>query len=65
MALDGNGGMRAAAVWRLHKTYKTYKTYKIMIGASRYTLWVCLPLFGLARAKSCRWGNAGRRVTAG
>ena len=23
---DGNGGMRVAVVWRLHKTYKTYKT---------------------------------------
>ena len=23
----GNGGVRAAWAWRLHKTYKTYKTY--------------------------------------
>ena len=23
----GNGGMRVAWAWRLHKTYKTYKTY--------------------------------------
>ena len=25
------------------------------MGASRYTPWVCTSLFGLARAKSCRW----------
>ena len=30
--LDGNGGVRVAWVWCLHKTYKTYKTYKIMVG---------------------------------
>ena len=46
---DGNGGLRAAAVWRLHKTYKTYKTYKIMIGAPRYTPRVCRALFGMAQ----------------
>ena len=38
---DGNGGMRVAAAWRLHKTYKTYKTYKMMMGAPRDTPWVC------------------------
>ena len=51
---DGNGGVRAAAVWRLHKTYKTYKTYKIMIGAPLYTPWVCMSLAGLARVMICR-----------
>ena len=38
---DGNGGLRVAVARRLHKTYKTYKTYKMMMGASRYTPWVC------------------------
>ena len=59
--LDSNGGMRVAGAWRLHKTYKTYKTYKIMVGGARlrpaglrrgkprYTPWVCLPSFGMAR----------------
>ena len=30
--LDGNGGMRVAGAWRLHKTYKTYKTYERGVG---------------------------------
>ena len=38
---DDNGGLRAAAAWRLHKTYKTYKTYKITIGAPCDTPRVC------------------------
>ena len=53
--LDGNGGMRVAWAWRLHKTYKTYKTYKMMMGAPLYTPGVCLPLWGLTLAKSYRW----------
>ena len=36
--LDGNGGMRVAWAWRLHKTYKTYKTYKMMMGAPVFAL---------------------------
>ena len=48
--LDGNGGMRVAGAWRLHKTYKTYKTYKMMMGAPLYTPRVCLPQSGMARA---------------
>ena len=54
--LDGNGGMRVAWAWRLHKTYKTYKTYKMMMGAPRDTPWVCMSLAGLARVMICRWG---------
>ena len=38
---NGNGSMRVAAAWRLHKTYKTYKTYKMMMGAPRDTPRVC------------------------
>ena len=53
---DGNGGMRVAWAWRLHKTYKTYKTYKMMVGAPLYNPWVCMPLSGLARAKIYRRG---------
>ena len=52
--LDGNGGMRVAAAWRLHKTYKTYKTYKMMMGAPCDTPWVCLPQWGMTRAKIYR-----------
>ena len=34
----GNGGMRGAGAWRLHKTYKTYA---MMMGASCDTPGVC------------------------
>jgi len=63
--LDGNGGVRGAGAWRLHKTYKTYKTYKMMMGAPCDTPWVCMPQFGMARAKMCRKGNVTGRFTAG
>ena len=63
--LDGNGGVRVAWVWRLHKTYKTYKTYKMMMGAPLYTPRVCRAQCFLARAKERPLGNATRRVTAG
>ena len=41
----GNGGVRVAWAWRLHKTYKTYKTYKIMMGAPVFAL-MCTPKVG-------------------
>jgi len=60
--LDGCGGMRVAAAWRLHKTYKTYKTYKMMMGAPRYTPWVCMPQSGLARGKTYRWVKLTKKI---
>ena len=65
---DGNGGVRVAGAWRLHKTYRTYKTYKIMVGAPVFALTgyavashgiprgFAVPQCGLARAKVCRRG---------
>ena len=54
---DGNGGVRVAVVWRLHKTYKTYKTYKIMIGAPLYTPRGGRALCGMAQGGQIyRWG---------
>ena len=34
-------------------------------GASRYTPWVCLPLFGLARVQKDRWVMQGSLMAAG
>jgi len=68
---DGNGGVRAAGVWRLHKTYKTYKTYKIMIGAPVFALTgyavashviprgFAVPRCGWAWVQIYRWGVPG------
>ena len=54
--LDGNGGMRVAWAWRLHKTYKTYKTYAMMMGASCDTPWVC---------SAAVWNGSGKDVPLG
>ena len=54
---NGNGGVRAAGVWRLHKTYKTYKTYKIMIGAPVFALTgYAVASLGIPRGFACRCG---------
>ena len=65
--LDGNGGVRVAWAWRLRLTCLTSLT-SLTRGRARLrpdglrrgkpcdTPWVCLPQFGLARAKICRLG---------
>jgi len=66
----GNGGVRVAGAWRLHKICGNCEIYERGMGARlrpdglrrgkpRYTPWVCLPLCGLARGADLPQGYAG------
>ncbi len=54
--LDGNGGARAAGVWRLLMDLMDLMD---KMGAPLYTPWVCLPQSGLARVIDVPQGGAG------
>ena len=51
---DGNGGMRKCGGVTLKSDLSDLSDLSDKMGASCDTPWVCLPLCGLARAKSCR-----------
>ena len=53
---DGNGGARAAGVWRLLMDQVDLMDQMDKMGAPRYTPWVCMSLSGMARVMICRRG---------
>ena len=48
-AVDGNGGVRAAVVWRLRMDQMDPMNQMDQVGAPQDTPWVCVPLCVLAR----------------
>ena len=59
MFFYGGGGVRVAGAWRLLMDQMDQMDQMDKMGAPRYTLWVCMPLFGMAQAKDVPLGYAG------